>query len=108
LGKVIFSKSVEQVYAFSKNHERCHLFAKEVNKTIQSKDEEGNQIFNENYNRRKKKSQKYKSYNRSKQFEPNEFYKRVNGQEHIIKLKGKCTLSTLSLTHLQVTYLFKK
>ena len=79
---------------------------KEVNKIIPSKDEEGNQIFNENYNRRKKKSQKYKSYNRSKQFEPNEFYK--NGQEHIIKLKGKCTLSTSSLTHLQVIYLFKK
>ena len=56
----------------------------------------------------KKKSQKYKSYNRSKQFEPNEFYKRVNGQEHIIKLKGKCTLSSSSLTHLQVIYLFKK
>jgi hypothetical protein len=49
---------VEQVYAFSKNHERCHLFAKEVNKTIQSKDEKGNQIFNENYNRRKKKYHK--------------------------------------------------
>jgi hypothetical protein len=40
LGYVIFYKSDEQVYAFSKNHERCHLFAKEVNKTIQSKDEE--------------------------------------------------------------------
>ena len=81
------------------------MFAKEVNKTIQSKDEEGNQIFNENYNRSKKISKKYKSYNISKQFEPNEFYKGVNGQEHITKLRENYTLSTCSLTHLQVTYL---